>query len=62
MSEITYKQKGGETRVSVGGTLVGYIKPVTGGFQYFTKNNSRTGGVISPTLEECKLRLENGDT
>ena len=61
MNKITYKQKGRESWVSVNGVLVGYIRPVTGGFQYFTKNNSKKGGLISPTLDECKLRLENGD-
>lgn len=40
--------------------IIGEIKKVDGGFQYFPKG-SKTGGDIFITLNKCKYSLENDE-
>lgn len=58
MSKITYAQHyGGQTRVSLEGRWIGYIKQEDGGWRYYPKGWT-TGGDIYPTLAACKASLE----
>jgi hypothetical protein len=43
--------------VKLEGRIVGEIRPVTGGYQYFPKGQ-KEGGAIWPSLARCKQDVE----
>jgi len=47
-------------KVKLDGRLVGHIKTVVGGFQYFPKGR-KSGGEVSPTLNQVKDSLEGDE-
>ena len=58
---ITYKDKRkGRTLVYLEGRRIGMIRIVTAGYRYFPKG-SDSGGGLFPSLEDCKISLEEGD-
>jgi hypothetical protein len=53
---IEYKINKNNISVKLSGMVVGHIKPVLGGYQYFPKG-SKTGGEIYKTIEKVKKTL-----
>ncbi len=56
---ITYQEnrKAGTELVKLDGKIVGKIRPVVGGFQYFP-NGQKDGGAVWPSVARCKLDIE----
>jgi hypothetical protein len=56
---ITYQlnRKTNAEMVKLEGRIVGEIRPVTGGYQYFPKGQ-KEGGAIWPSLARCKQDVE----
>lgn len=55
---ITYRSYANSTDVNLDNKLVGEIRRVDGGYQYFPLNHEE-GGEIFPTLKKCKESLES---
>lgn len=59
--EIAYRPIGSDyIGVRLDGKLVGSIRYVNGGYQYFPLGQKR-GGEVFKTLRECKYSLEEDD-
>ena len=59
MSKLSFEEKI-ETIVKLEGKVVGKVKEVKGGHQYFPKG-SKTGGKIYPNRAECMYSLYDKD-
>lgn len=56
---IAYQQnrKTGAEVVKLDGRVIGEIRPVSGGYQYFPKGQ-KTGGTVWPSITGCKRDIE----